>query len=74
MKETIMSDRDFHATYKQLGYINTALRNLEAQKLLDRLGTRRDLHSLPMNKRDAKIIIEDIKDNFTNEEIFTDND
>ena len=68
-----MNSNDEQATYKQLGYINTALRNLEAQKLLDRLGTRRDLHSLPMNKRDAKIIIEDIKDNFTNEEIFTDN-
>jgi len=68
-----MSDRDFHATYKQLGYINTALRNLEVKGLLDRLGTRRDIYSLPMSKRDARLIIEDIKDNFENEEIFTDN-
>lgn len=63
---------DDRATYKQLGYINTALSNLEVQGLLDRLGTRRDIYALPMSKRDARLIIEDIKDNFDNKEIFTD--
>jgi len=67
-----MKNDDDQATYKQLGYINTALSNLEVQGLLDRLGTRRDLYSLPMSKRDARTIIEDIKDTFDNEEIFTD--
>ena len=68
-----MKNDDDQATYKRLGYINTALSNLEVQGLLDRLGTRRDLYSLPMSKRDARTIIEDIKDTFDNEEIFTDN-
>ena len=68
-----MNSNDEQATYKQLGYINTALRNLEVKGLLDKLGTRRDIYSLPMSKRDARLIIEDIKDNFENDEIFTDN-
>ena len=67
-----MNSNDEHATYKQLGYIHTALSNLEVKGLLDRLGTRRDIYSLPMSKRDARLSIEDIKDNFENEEIFTD--